>query len=695
MPDRIAAADDGTCHRKLLVETAYHSHHMRAVANDYRGRLLNGENTTAATGQEAGVAFVSSVTAQAYLHRKEPYHDRLGVAFPEGTDLEPRWRHFVSLATLPWLADHVVDGLVVFPGAGYLCMAIEGVAQLVRQRFPQRSIETVAPRNVLFKRGLVVPESEQVELQLSFKPLADLELGFESTVCGAREAAGNTRDICDELGWHVDIDFMRARDLPENSSLPAAVAQISLKKHANIGLGASAELTEEVLHAVQSNDDNKVASHDFVESTPGCFEAAAAHLSDFTVRYRVLRHDKLTTEKVGALCRGEGIGSIEDTVVVILDDKPTPILFGRWLGHALADGSDSGPEPRYHRFTDSQRPLRLSPDDSAIYVDDENVYSTPLADDEVEVEVRDVVLSSKSGDTGTTTLGGLVARAGTNVTSLAMGDNVIALVPVVNDSRLRIRSSHASLFPSSVLAATSAALPLDAMAASHALRAMACLSSSTGTVLVHGPRLLQDERPSPSPDLTALVTAAAATLEYVRLSGLDIPVHDVANTIDALRMVNTGVHKKESPIGLLSYEGYTVVTRAEAEGTLALHDTSASPNLDFVLSLSSFAGIVGAGTLAAYNAGNAVQDALAHENAALDKQQSTRFLTVDLGWTEDAGFTAGDDKPQLTFEQVVAEGDADAVVDFVSRALAGQLARLMSVDVGVIDVRYLWTLILF
>lgn len=163
-----------------------------------------------------------------------------------------------------------------------------------------------------------------------------------------------------------------------------------------------------------------------------------------------------------------------------------------------------------------------------------------------------------------------MARAGTNVTSLAMGDNVIALVPVVNDSRLRIRSSHASLFPSSVLAATSAALPLDAMAASHALRAMACLSSSTGTVLVHGPRLLQDERPSPSPDLTAfaslsqqptstdvsslvqarpdlassLVTAAAATLEYVRLSGLDIPVHDVANTIDALQMVNTGVHKK-------------------------------------------------------------------------------------------------------------------------------------------------------
>ncbi|KAJ5146153.1 uncharacterized protein N7515_000717 [Penicillium bovifimosum] len=35
---RIAQADDGTFHRKVVVETAYHSHHMSAVADHYRFR---------------------------------------------------------------------------------------------------------------------------------------------------------------------------------------------------------------------------------------------------------------------------------------------------------------------------------------------------------------------------------------------------------------------------------------------------------------------------------------------------------------------------------------------------------------------------------------------------------------------------------------------------------------------------------
>ncbi|KAL2824973.1 ketoacyl-synt-domain-containing protein [Aspergillus pseudoustus] len=110
--------------------------------------------------------------ARAYRLRKEPYHDLLGVPLTESTDLEPRWRHFISRATLPWLADHVVDRLVIFPGAGYVCMAIEAVAQLSRQRFPQRTIETLALSEVSFHRGLVVPERERVEMQLRLRPRA-------------------------------------------------------------------------------------------------------------------------------------------------------------------------------------------------------------------------------------------------------------------------------------------------------------------------------------------------------------------------------------------------------------------------------------------------------------------------------------------------------------------------------------------
>lgn len=50
--------------------------------------------------------------------------------------------------------------------------------------------------------------------------------------------------------------------------------------------------------------------------------------------------------------------------------------------------------------------------------------------------------------------------------------------------------------------------------------------------------------------------------------------------------------------------------------------------------------------------------------------------------------TDTEDKAQLMSEKVVADGNADIPVEYVSRALMSQLARLMSVDAGGVDVRY-------
>lgn len=123
-----------------------------------------------------------SRASRAYRLRQEPYHDLVGASVSNATDIEPRWRHFLSLGTLPWLADHVVDGLVIFPGAGYICMAIEAMAQIARQRFPGQVFETFILTDVSFKRPLVVPDvaSQRVETQLSVKALSTSvsSLGF-------------------------------------------------------------------------------------------------------------------------------------------------------------------------------------------------------------------------------------------------------------------------------------------------------------------------------------------------------------------------------------------------------------------------------------------------------------------------------------------------------------------------------------
>lgn len=42
-------------------------------------------------------------------------HDLLGTRIASSTSLEPHWRHFVGVESLPWLQEHVVDDLIVFP----------------------------------------------------------------------------------------------------------------------------------------------------------------------------------------------------------------------------------------------------------------------------------------------------------------------------------------------------------------------------------------------------------------------------------------------------------------------------------------------------------------------------------------------------------------------------------------------------
>jgi len=103
-----------------------------------------------------------------YRMRREPYHDLLGVRMVDSTAIEPRWRRLVGLNTLPWLADHVIDGLAIFPGAGYVCMAAEAVMQLAREQ--DLAPDCLAFRDISFLRGLVVPDAPQrIEMQLALR----------------------------------------------------------------------------------------------------------------------------------------------------------------------------------------------------------------------------------------------------------------------------------------------------------------------------------------------------------------------------------------------------------------------------------------------------------------------------------------------------------------------------------------------
>lgn len=114
--------------------------------------------------------------------RNSPCHDLCGIRSLDDTLLEPRWRHIISLETLPWLRDHQVDGVIVFPGAGYIAMAIEAMTQIVHARFQRRRIGKYLLRNVHFEKLLEVNDSATgVELHMSLRTVPNSQARDDSS----------------------------------------------------------------------------------------------------------------------------------------------------------------------------------------------------------------------------------------------------------------------------------------------------------------------------------------------------------------------------------------------------------------------------------------------------------------------------------------------------------------------------------
>jgi NADPH:quinone reductase-like Zn-dependent oxidoreductase/NAD(P)-dependent dehydrogenase (short-subunit alcohol dehydrogenase family)/SAM-dependent methyltransferase len=112
--------------------------------------------------------------------RAFPYHDLLGLLVVGSPVNEPVWRNHISIETLPWLQDHVVDGFTIFPGSGYLCMAVEAVCQITKIRQVPGLISRFIIRDVMFSKAIIVPEqgpdglTPEVEIQLTMKPVKNV-----------------------------------------------------------------------------------------------------------------------------------------------------------------------------------------------------------------------------------------------------------------------------------------------------------------------------------------------------------------------------------------------------------------------------------------------------------------------------------------------------------------------------------------
>ena len=98
--------------------------------------------------------------------RRASKHELLGTPVPEWNPLEPRWRKFFDLAETPWIGDHQVNGKAVYPAAGMITMAIEGLKQITDVSQPIVGFQL---SDIFFSSPIPIKEESRVEAQLHMR----------------------------------------------------------------------------------------------------------------------------------------------------------------------------------------------------------------------------------------------------------------------------------------------------------------------------------------------------------------------------------------------------------------------------------------------------------------------------------------------------------------------------------------------
>lgn len=119
--------------------------------------------------------WIESRISREHRFRKHAPHELLGVRLPGISDGSPIWRLVLRTAELPWMRDHVVQSKIVYPGSGYIAMAIEAIRQLYDST--ENLVTGYLLREVEILKALIVPDNfEGVEVQLFLEPVDERSL---------------------------------------------------------------------------------------------------------------------------------------------------------------------------------------------------------------------------------------------------------------------------------------------------------------------------------------------------------------------------------------------------------------------------------------------------------------------------------------------------------------------------------------
>ncbi|KAL6789095.1 fatty acid synthase S-acetyltransferase [Trichoderma sp. SZMC 28012] len=117
--------------------------------------------------------------SKGFRFRKFPRHDILGAPVSDWNPLEPQWRNVLRVSENPWLVDHMITDVVLYPAAASLVMAIEASRQLADVT---RTISGYQLREITLHQALAIPKTaDGVETMFCMRPHGDNSFGGSAT----------------------------------------------------------------------------------------------------------------------------------------------------------------------------------------------------------------------------------------------------------------------------------------------------------------------------------------------------------------------------------------------------------------------------------------------------------------------------------------------------------------------------------
>lgn len=140
---------------------------------------------------------------------------------------EHAWRGYMRLREQPWIADHTIQGSVLYPAAGFVATAIEAAAQIADG---DREVRGFRVRDVQLVLPIVLQEDHDVEYTIVLRPhlTATMSIGSTWTEFVISSSPDGTAFERNCLGL-IQIEYADSKDLLDSESMRKNIDEVSAK----------------------------------------------------------------------------------------------------------------------------------------------------------------------------------------------------------------------------------------------------------------------------------------------------------------------------------------------------------------------------------------------------------------------------------------------------------------------------------